>query len=112
MLRGPVAAELTALMGALGFDRCLLIPANPGLGRVISGSLYLVNGVPLHETDFRLDPEYPATTANVLERVAASGLEGPVSSQSLCVCASDEALPESGFINTSSHECALSWIKT
>ena len=77
MLRGPVAAELAALLDALGFERCLLVPANPGLGRVISGGLYLVNGVPLHETDFRLDPEYPATTANVLERVGAYRTGGP-----------------------------------
>jgi len=95
VLRGPVAAELAALLDALAFKRCLLVPANPGLGRVISGGSYLVNGVPLHETDFRLDPEYPATTADVLERVAATGLNRP---GALFLRSPGEALPERGIV--------------
>lgn len=95
VLRGPVAAELGALLDALGFERCLLVPANPGLGRVISGGQYLVNGVPLHETDFRLDPEYPATTADVLERVGASV---PEMSRPLWLGSPGEVLPERGIV--------------
>jgi uncharacterized protein YgbK (DUF1537 family) len=94
VLRGPVIAELGALLDALGLERCLLVPANPGLGRVISGGQYLVNGVPLHETDFRLDPEYPATTANVLERVRGSGPQPLVA---LSVRSPGEMLPNRGI---------------
>ena len=95
VLRGPVAAELDALLDALGFERCLLVPANPGLGRVISGGQYLLHGVPLHETDFRLDPEYPATTADVLARVATSGADAV---GELSLRAVGETLPERGIV--------------
>ena len=95
VLRGPVAAELGALLDALPYERCLLVPANPGLGRVISDGQYLVNGVPLHETDFRLDPEYPATTADVLQRVGACGLDESIP---LHLCSPGNSLPEQGVI--------------
>lgn len=95
VLRGPVAAEVGALLDALGLDLCLLVPANPGLGRVISGGRYLVEGVPLHETDFRLDPEYPATTADVLERVSASGSDDI---GALSLRAVGKALPDLGIV--------------
>lgn len=69
VLRGQVAAELSVWLDASGQRRILLVPANPGLGRTISGGRYYVKGVPLHETDFSRDPEYPATTSDVLERL-------------------------------------------
>jgi uncharacterized protein YgbK (DUF1537 family) len=95
VLRGPVAAELGALLEAMGFARALLVPANPGLGRVISGGQYLVDGVPLHETDFRHDPEYPATTANVLERLGENRVAGFAP---LGLRAPGEALPARGIV--------------
>jgi uncharacterized protein YgbK (DUF1537 family) len=73
VLRGPVAAELVALLKAWGLGRCLLVPANPGLGRVISGGRYIVRGTPLDETDFALDPEYPAITSDVVDLLGAAG---------------------------------------
>jgi uncharacterized protein YgbK (DUF1537 family) len=95
VLRGQVAAELVALLDALRLERCLLVPANPGLGRVLVGGRYLVNGVPLHETDFGLDPEYPAMTADVLERVSASGLDRP---EALFLRSPGGPLPERGIV--------------
>jgi uncharacterized protein YgbK (DUF1537 family) len=73
VLRGPVAAELVALLEAWGLERCLLVPANPGLDRVISGGRYIVRGTLLHETDFALDPEYPATTSDVVDLLGTAG---------------------------------------
>ena len=70
VLRGQVAAELTAWLETSGQSRILLVPANPGLGRVLSGGRYYVKGIPLHETDFAKDPEYPATTSDVLDLLA------------------------------------------
>jgi uncharacterized protein YgbK (DUF1537 family) len=95
VLRGPVAAELAALRDALRVACCLLVPANPGLGRVIAGGHYLVNGVLLHETDFRLDPEYPAVTADVLERLRAVG---PDRSGPLYLRSPGQALPDGGTV--------------
>lgn len=65
-LRGHLAAELRELLRA-GFDRALLLPANPSKGRCIVGGRYLIDGVPIDRTLFRSDPEFPAETAEVLQ---------------------------------------------
>lgn len=65
VLRGHVTAELRALMRA-GYDRALLLPANPSKGRCIVGGRYLIDGVPVDRTLFRTDPEFPALTADVV----------------------------------------------
>jgi uncharacterized protein YgbK (DUF1537 family) len=66
VLRGNVAAELSAILRALGMKRALLVPANPGLGRVIRQGRYCVHGTPLHQTEFARDPEHPRTSSSVL----------------------------------------------
>lgn len=65
-LRGHLAAELRELLRA-GFDRALLLPANPSKGRCIIGGRYLIDGVPIDRTLFRNDPEFPAATADVVQ---------------------------------------------
>ena len=62
-LRGHIVAESQALMRELGYAKALLIPQNPSKGRVIRAGIYLINGVPLHQTPFAYDPEFPAHTA-------------------------------------------------
>lgn len=78
-LRGNVQAQLAALGG-----EWLYMPANPSKGRIIkdgiyyiatvpaaNGTLYMVNGkcfLPLHATDFRFDPEFPAWSSRLDER--------------------------------------------
>lgn len=63
VLRGHVAAELQTLM-RIGYERVLLLPANPSKGRCICEGRYLVDGVPLCDTVFGSDPEFPARTAD------------------------------------------------
>jgi len=92
VLRGPVLAELGALLAATDRERALLVPANPRLGRTIVGGRYYVRGVPLHETDFARDPEYPATTADVLD------LLGPDIELPRCVLRPGDPLPGRGVI--------------
>lgn len=65
VLRGHIIAEVTELMKNLGMQYTLLIPQNPALGRTIEEGNYYINGTPLHQTDFRFDPEYPVQTAEV-----------------------------------------------
>ncbi len=65
VLRGPVLAELAALLQTTGGSRALLVPANPSLGRTIRQGIYWVDDKLLHKTDFANDPEYPALTSNV-----------------------------------------------
>ncbi len=67
VLRGHVAAELHALMAETGFGQALYLPENPSRGRVIQGGRYFINNIPLDQTEFRNDPEFPARTASVTE---------------------------------------------
>lgn len=67
-LRGHVVAELTALMEVTGYERAVYLPANPSKGRIIRNGIYYINDVPIHETDFSFDPEFPARTSVLRER--------------------------------------------
>ena len=67
-LRGHVVAELTALMEVTGYKRAVYLPANPSKGRVIRNGIYYINNIPIHETDFSFDPEFPARTSVLRER--------------------------------------------
>ena len=72
VLRGPVIAELETMIGVLGKKRALVVAANPSAGRKIRNGHYFIYDSPLHETDFALDPEYPAISSNVLELLGPS----------------------------------------
>jgi uncharacterized protein YgbK (DUF1537 family) len=65
LLRGPVAAEIEAVLSATGLPRCLLVPANPSRGRLVQNGELWLGGRRLHETDFAHDPEYPRLTSRV-----------------------------------------------
>lgn len=68
VLRGPTLAEVEALMRALKRPAALLVPQNPSRGRLIDEfGQYHMDGVPLYASSFANDPEYPATTSDVLE---------------------------------------------
>ena len=65
LLRGPVVAEIEAVLAATGLPRCLLVPANPSRGRLVQNGELLLGGRRLHETDFAHDPEYPRLMSRV-----------------------------------------------
>lgn len=77
-LRGHVVAELSALMEDTGFQRAVYLPANPSKGRTIKNGVYYikevrgekqeVRDVPISETAFSYDPEFPAKTSFLRER--------------------------------------------
>lgn len=71
-LRGHVVAELHELMRLTGFQRSVYLPANPSRGRTIRGGTYYIRqhgrDVPIAETDFSFDPEFPARTSLLAER--------------------------------------------
>lgn len=71
VLRGNVTPEVEAVMQQLQFNRALLLPANPSLGRVIRDGEYFVKGRPIHRTEFAKDPEYPRRSAQVLRMLGA-----------------------------------------
>jgi uncharacterized protein YgbK (DUF1537 family) len=69
VLRGPIDAELDALMTAFSLPIVLLVGQNPSRGRTVILGQYLIDGVPLHKTDFARDPDHPAKTSDVVELV-------------------------------------------
>ena len=71
-LRGPVAAELAAVLDALPETRLLFAPANPAVGRTVRDGVLLVHGRPVHETDFGRDPIWPVRESRL--RALLAGL--------------------------------------
>ena len=69
-LRGHIVIELQSLMAELGLRKTLLLAQNPSKGRIITGGRYLINGIPLDETQFKNDPEFPARTSIVGQLLA------------------------------------------
>ncbi|HVV06228.1 MAG TPA: four-carbon acid sugar kinase family protein [Puia sp.] len=67
VLRGHVVTELNMMEGVMDVDRTLLVPANPALGRTIKKGRYYINGVPIHETSFSTDPEFPVKRSRIRE---------------------------------------------
>lgn len=92
VLRGQVTAEIEAMMQQLGFARALLAPANPSLGRTIRDGKYFVRGKLIHRTDFARDPQFPRTSARVLELLKTPQVF-PIGVGNL-----KQPLPESGII--------------
>src|SRR5215210_5147563 len=64
-LRGPIAAELSAALGASGRDRAVVAPAFPAAGRTTADGVQLVRGVPVHETEAKNDPRTPVREGHV-----------------------------------------------
>jgi len=72
VLRGHVRVEIEAILEATGLADCVFIPANPSKDRVIRRGRYEIGGVPLDETVFARDPDYPRGSALVRELLGAS----------------------------------------
>lgn len=66
-LRGHIISELKVLMKESDFDKTLFLPQNPSRGRIINDGIYLIDKIPLHQTSFAYDPEFPALTSDVEE---------------------------------------------
>lgn len=75
-LRGHVVAELTALMQTTSYQRAVYLPANPSKERTIRNGIYYIKGVPIADTAFSYDPEFPAHTSSVKERFPDAGDHG------------------------------------
>lgn len=75
-LRGHVMAELTAFMAATVCQRAVYMPANPSKGRTIRHGIYHIHNIPIHETDFSFDPEFPARTSVLRERFPDAEAKG------------------------------------
>ena len=94
-LRGNVGSELEALLNALQAEQLDFVPAYPEMGRTTRDGVQLMKGVPIHQTDFRLDPFEPVRESSVLRIIAA---------QSAVPCALGEWNPNQKGIRV--HDCA------
>ena len=65
VLRGAIAVELEAMAAVMQAEATVLVNSNPRKGRIIRGDCLLIDSVPIHETNFALDPEHPAETCDV-----------------------------------------------
>jgi D-threonate/D-erythronate kinase len=63
VLRGYVLDELRLQMEITGKQKTFLMPANPSLGRTIKNGTYFINAVPISNTDFATDPEFPVISS-------------------------------------------------
>ena len=73
VLRGNIVPETEALARGYGRERILLVPANPRKGRCLVEGRYQIDGVPLHQTVFARDPEYPRHSDRVFEALGKPG---------------------------------------
>ncbi|HKZ05415.1 MAG TPA: four-carbon acid sugar kinase family protein, partial [Methylomirabilota bacterium] len=64
-MRGPVGAELAALLAVGIWKSALLCPAFPAQGRVVREGLLRVNGGLAHESAVGQDRHYPGATSDV-----------------------------------------------
>lgn len=74
LLRGHPWAEIEAVLAVTGFERSVLIPANPSRGRTIRDGTYLIDGVPLDQTSLARDPDHPRWSARVRELLGQGGV--------------------------------------
>jgi uncharacterized protein YgbK (DUF1537 family) len=77
-VRGQVAAEIEALMGASGAVTALVCPAFPAQGRTVRDGVLSVFGQPAHESPAGKDPDYPGPTSDLVE-ILSSPSGRPVS---------------------------------
>lgn len=68
-LRGNIGAELAALLTASGRSRLPFLPAFPQTGRLTKKGVHYVDGVPVTESPFGIDPFEPVTHSVVTELI-------------------------------------------
>ncbi|WP_437919049.1 four-carbon acid sugar kinase family protein [Sphingobacterium sp. LRF_L2] len=71
-LRGHIKQEIPFYKEIFGDNRVFFCPVNPKLDRVIQEGKYLVNGIPIAETDFANDPEFPIRRSSILELLGST----------------------------------------
>lgn len=66
-LRGPIGAEVDALMRATGTATAVVCPAFPAQGRVVLDRVLLVGGVPVADTPIGRDAGFADASSSVVE---------------------------------------------
>jgi uncharacterized protein YgbK (DUF1537 family) len=66
-LRGPIGAEVDALMRALAVTTAIVCPAFPAQRRVVLDRVLLVDGLPVADTPIARDPRFPGRGSSVVD---------------------------------------------
>lgn len=69
-LRGNIGAELAAVLEASGCRQLPFLPAFPQMGRTTCGGVHYVDGVPVTESPFGMDPFEPVKHAVITDLIA------------------------------------------
>lgn len=93
VLRGNIVTEINELRDGFGFQRVLLLPANPGRGRTIRNGQYFINNVNLDKTVFADDPDFPAASSQIKDLIRPE-----LSSLPHMHISTSDAFPTSGLI--------------
>ncbi|MBI5281455.1 MAG: hypothetical protein HY858_07215 [Candidatus Solibacter usitatus] len=72
-LRGNIGAEFGAVLSAFPGRRLVYAPAYPQLGRTVVHGILLVDGTPVDQTPFALDPLDPVTESDIQVVLASQG---------------------------------------
>ena len=75
-LRGPLGAEVGALIAELAPPLVVVCPASPAVGRTVCNGLLHVHGVPVAATEFRYDPGWPVTDSSIENALGSGGVRG------------------------------------
>lgn len=70
-LRGNVGAELAALLQVSGCRQLPFLPAFPQIGRVTRDGVHYIDGVPVTESPFGVDPFEPVQHERVVDLIVA-----------------------------------------
>ena len=81
-LRGPVTAEIEALLEVTGRPTALVCSSLPAAGRTVIGGVLRVDGLPAHTSAIGRDPAYPGDTSVVMD-ILRRGAARPVRHLSL-----------------------------
>lgn len=92
VFRGNISEELVAQMKEMGKKRAIIVAANPALGRIIKDGRYYIDNIPLNETCFSIDSQYPIKTNKVVELIK------PIDGYPIVNLKADDPLPENGLI--------------
>lgn len=69
-LRGNIGAELAALLDATGLQQLPFLPAFPQIGRITRDGIHYIDGVPVTDSPFGVDPFEPVRHAVISELIA------------------------------------------
>lgn len=67
-LRGNIAQEIATVLEELTYEKAIVAPAFPAMGRITENGIMLVNGIPVAETPFANDPISPVTESSIPRR--------------------------------------------